>query len=207
MANGVPRVPRDLQDHKCDCETDEGVRDLSSQSNRRSARDDAERNQAIDARVVAVGDECRAVQLPTRTEAHLRCDLIAKESEEACECEWPEVFDVFGIDETFDRLPQGHTSGYEDREHNRVSGPALCSGGTEQEGDANGYGGQRIADVVDEVGKESHTPGEQIDGGLRDRSCAQDGKADEDRSQAMARPHYRSVDDPVRMAVGVAMRM
>ena len=55
------------------------------------AEDDAERHEAVDARVVAVGDERRAVETPPRPQSHLSSELVAEKAECSSRCERPEI--------------------------------------------------------------------------------------------------------------------
>ncbi len=55
FADGVPRVPGDLEDDERDRQADDRVGDLSAESNYDRARDHTERDEAVDAGVVAVG--------------------------------------------------------------------------------------------------------------------------------------------------------
>src|SRR5581483_5706459 len=59
FAHGVPRVPGDLQDHERDREADYRVGDLRAERDDDRARNNPERDEAVDASVVAVGDHCR----------------------------------------------------------------------------------------------------------------------------------------------------
>ena len=54
IANGVPGVPRDLQDHERDRETDDRVGDLRTERDNRGARDHSERHEPVDPRVLSV---------------------------------------------------------------------------------------------------------------------------------------------------------
>jgi hypothetical protein len=47
-ANCPQRIPRDTEDHEGNREADEGVGDQRAECYERSARDDAERNEAVD---------------------------------------------------------------------------------------------------------------------------------------------------------------
>jgi hypothetical protein len=57
-----------------------------------------------------------------------------------------------------ERLDEGHAGRDEGREDDRVVGPALCAFAAQQKRGADGYGGERIAGVVDQVGEGGRPP-------------------------------------------------
>ena len=94
MADGVPGIPGDRQDHQRDRKTDDRVGDLHTERNGGRARNNPERYETVDPGVVAVGDHaalarrrpaesrtCAASSLPTKpiipaaasTQRWLRC--------------------------------------------------------------------------------------------------------------------------------------
>jgi uncharacterized protein involved in oxidation of intracellular sulfur len=80
-ADGVPRVPGDLQDHERDREADQRVTDLEPERDDGGARDHAERDEAVDPGVLAVGDQRRAREPAAGPQAELGCELVASEPE------------------------------------------------------------------------------------------------------------------------------
>ena len=60
------------------------------------------------------------------------------------------------MDEPPDRLDERDTSADEDREDDGEAGDPLAAGGTEEEGDTERNGGERVARVVDEIREERH---------------------------------------------------
>jgi len=60
------------------------------------------------------------------------------------------------MDETLDRLIQRDHRADEDREHNRESGEAFAAQAPEEERETKRDRGQRIAEVVDQVGQQCH---------------------------------------------------
>ena len=68
-AHGSPGVPGDLQDHERDPEPDQRVGALEPERDDDRARDDTERDEAVGARVVAVGDQGRARRAAARRAA------------------------------------------------------------------------------------------------------------------------------------------
>ena len=61
--------------------------------------------------------------------------------------------ELLGMDKALDRLDESHAGGDEDREHDRVASPTLRTLAVEQEGGPDGYCGERIACVVDQIGE------------------------------------------------------
>ena len=83
----------------CDPEADQGIGDAKPECDRERAQDDTERDEAVDARMVPVRDERRAVEPPSGTQAHARGDLVAGKAERAREPDRQEVVDVLRVDE------------------------------------------------------------------------------------------------------------
>ena len=59
-----PRIPCDVEDDERDREAHDRVGDRSAERDNGSAGDDAEADEAVNAGVVAVGDQSRAVEPP-----------------------------------------------------------------------------------------------------------------------------------------------
>ncbi len=62
MPDGVPGLPGDAQDHECDHQADHRVGDVEAERDDGSTGQHAEADEPVDARVLAVGDERRALQ-------------------------------------------------------------------------------------------------------------------------------------------------
>ena len=107
------------------------------------------------------------------------------------------------MEEALDRLVQRDASRDEDREHNGETSELLAAEAAEEEGDAERDGGERIAEVVDEVGEQRNRVREHEDRELGQSGEAEDREAECDRFDTLARSDYRTVDK----AVGVAMGM
>ena len=58
------------------------------------------------------------------------------------------------MEQPLDRLVAGDTGGDEDRRDDEEAGQLLAAVRAEQEGDPERHGGQRVADVVDQVGEQ-----------------------------------------------------
>ena len=71
------------------------------------------------------------------------------------------------MDEALDRLVEGDAGGDEDREHDGEPGELLAAEGAQEERDPERHRGQRVAEVVDQVGEQRDRAGEDEDRGLR----------------------------------------
>src|SRR5438067_936757 len=87
----LPGVPRDLEDHGGDHQADDRIGEAEAECDDGRACDYAEADEAVDARMVSVGDESRAVQPAPCSEPNLGCDLVADEADQAGGREEPEV--------------------------------------------------------------------------------------------------------------------
>ena len=113
---------------------------------------------------------------------------------------------MLGVDQPVDRLAEGDAGADEDRRDDEVAGVLLGLEGAHQEGGAERHRGERVADVVDQVGEQRDRAAEDEDDDLRRRRDAEDQQADEDRAEPLARAFDRGVDQPVAVAVGVLVR-
>ena len=82
-ANGVPRLPGDAEDDERDQEADDRVRDLRAERDERGRQDDAERDEAVDARVVPVGGHRGACEAAPGRQAHVGGELVPGEADRA----------------------------------------------------------------------------------------------------------------------------
>src|SRR3954471_4871775 len=103
----APRVPGDLQDDERDDEADDRIASAEPEGDDDGARDDAERHEAVDTGVVAVGRECRTRKTTACTKSHLRRDLVADEADHSGGCEHPEVRQLLRVKEAPNRLVEG----------------------------------------------------------------------------------------------------
>ena len=78
-----PGVPGDLEDHERDQETDDRIGDRHARGNDGRTGDHADRDEAVNAGVVAVGHEGGAMQPAPGAQPHLRCDLVSDEPDQA----------------------------------------------------------------------------------------------------------------------------
>jgi hypothetical protein len=70
------------------------------------------------------------------------------------------------IKQALSRLEERDAGRDEDREHDGEAGELLAAYRAEEEGDPERYRGERITDVVDQVGEERDRAGEDEDAGL-----------------------------------------
>ena len=71
----------------------------------------------------------------------------------------------------------------------------------QEEGESQRHGGERVAEVVDEVGKQRDRVRHQEDGELQEGRNAEDGETDCNRLDALAGANDRAIDEAMRMAV------
>jgi hypothetical protein len=68
--------------------------------------------------------------------------------------------EMMRIDQPLNRLPERNASTDEDRRDDEVAGALLRCEGAHEEGDPQRHRGQRISEVVDQVGEERDAAGE-----------------------------------------------
>src|SRR5918999_5975506 len=120
--DGAPGVPGDLEDHECDRESDQRVGDWCAEADGDRAGDDAERDVAVGAGVVAVGDQGGAGEFAAAAESDLGGELVAEEADQAGGGEHPEMGQLLRIEEAHDRLVERDAGGDEDGEHDGEAG-------------------------------------------------------------------------------------
>src|SRR5215207_9469011 len=126
-ADRLPRLPGNPQDDDRDREADDRIADLKTEGDHYRARDHREADEPVDAGVVPVGDQRRARQPASGTQADLSRGLVAEEADDAGGSQGAKVVDRLGVDEAVDRLGAGHAGAGEDRRDDEVAGPALSS--------------------------------------------------------------------------------
>ena len=109
------------------------------------------------------------------------------------------------VDQAVDRLAEGDAGADEDRRDDEVAGVLLGLERAHQEGGAERNRGERVADVVDQVGEQRDEP-------LRTKTtiCAaavapSTSRLKSDDAQPLARAFDRGVDQPVAMAMPVVV--
>src|SRR5579862_3208794 len=125
--DGLPGVPGDLEDHSGDRETDQRIRDRCAERDDCRAGDDAERDEGIDARVVPIGDQGGTVKAFPAAQPDSRGDLVSDEPDDARGREHPKVTQVLRVEESLDRLVEGHERADQDRGDDSEPGPTLAA--------------------------------------------------------------------------------
>src|SRR3954453_23462042 len=87
----VPGVPRDLEDDERDHEPDYWVGGAESRCDEPCTCDHPERNETVDPRVIAVGDQRWALKPLPRTLPDLRGDPVSYKADRSCRREQPKV--------------------------------------------------------------------------------------------------------------------
>jgi hypothetical protein len=123
----APGVPGDLDDHERDCEADDRVGDVGAERDADRARDDAERDEAVDSGVVAVGDQRRAREAPAGPVADGGGALVADETHQTGGGQRPEVRELLRVDEALDRLVERDAGACEDRRDDEEPGQLLSA--------------------------------------------------------------------------------
>ncbi len=212
--DGPRRLPDDAEDHQRDDATDDGVGQRETQPDADGARHDGEARQPVDPRVVAVGDQRRAVDLATHADAEGRHGLVAEEADHAGCRHGGGQADGLRMDQALDRFVAGHERAEQDHGDDGHAGEVLDAPETvgelvagfatgEQEGDPQRYRRGRIADVVDRVGEQRHAAGNHDHRHLQDRGDRQDREGPLDGPDAARGRRNRRVDH----AVGVGMTL
>ena len=93
---------------------DERVTDLRAERDDDGAGDDAKRDEAVHAGVIAVRDHGRARQPPTGPQPNLRSEFVAEEADHSRGGQDPEMRELLRVDQPLDRLVERHASRDED---------------------------------------------------------------------------------------------
>jgi hypothetical protein len=131
--------------------------------------------------------------------------FVADEPHDAGGGQRPQVVELLRVDQTLDRLPQRDAGADEDRCHHEVACAFLGLEGAQQERDPQRNGGQRVPEVVDQVGQQRDAAGEHEHHELQDEGDQQDEQAPGHRAQPIARGDDRPGDEPVAVAMPVAV--
>ena len=111
------------------------------------------------------------------------------------------MLDRLRVQEPVHGQARGDASADQDREHDCVAGPSLGSRASQQERGGEWNGGQRVAEVVDQVGEQGDARGGHVDRCLETGRCQQYREALPDRPDAGPRSLDRGVDRAMAMAV------
>jgi hypothetical protein len=166
----------------------------------------------IDSRVVAVGDQRHATDLPPDPNTEYRHGLIAHETSHGGQHHGPQQDHGLGMDEALNGLITSNHGAEQNRRHDHQAGKILDptktigeaashSASRQHEGDAerNGRGG--IPEVMDHVGKQSHATREDDDHCLEERRRHQADEGPLQRPHAPLRRRDRGINYTVSMAM------
>jgi hypothetical protein len=174
----MPRVPRDVEDDERDRKADDRIGDGHAESYDNGACEHAEADEAVNASVVAVCDESRAVESPPCSRPNLSRNLISDESDHSGRRQPPQVRQVVWIDEAQNRLDERDARADKDNEHNDDSGEAFATRAAKEEGEAERYRRRRIAEVVNQIGEERHAKCQGVNRRLNCRRRSENGETD-----------------------------
>src|SRR5206468_3750127 len=108
-----------VEDDGGDDETDDRVGEFQPDRDDRGAGEDAEADEAVDARVLSIRDERRTLEPAAGSQPHLSGDLVTDEADHSGGSEQPEVREAARVNEALNRLPKGDQGADEDGEHDR----------------------------------------------------------------------------------------
>ncbi len=168
-----PRLHRDADDYEGDSETDDGIRDRQPHGDDGRRRYDSQAHVGIGPRVVAVGDERRAVQTLAGRGADSAGQIVAYEADAARESEDRQVRGSHRVDESTYGRRAGDSGADEDRCHDKQTRPALGYAGAKDESNPQRERRQSIAQVVDDVGQQGDTAACEEHGDLQGGGGAQ----------------------------------
>ena len=142
--DGVPALPGDVKDDGGYDEADDRVGQVKPERDDGGAGEHAEADEAVDAGVVAVGDEGRTRESPPGAQPDLGGDLVADEADDPCGGKQPQVREAARMDEALDRLAERDESTDKDREHDEEPGEPLGAEGTKEEGEPERERGESV---------------------------------------------------------------
>lgn len=202
-AHGPPRVQGDPEDDRGDREADQRVGDRQADRDDRRRGDHGEADVGVGARVVAVGDQGRAVEAVAGAGADARCDPIAREADQPRGGQGEQVRRGLRMDQPRDRLDPGDAGGEEDHPDDEQSGPALGPSGAQHERHAERNRRAGITEVVDQVGEQGNAAAGNKDRQLSPRRKRKHRQRHPNRPQPLPRPFDALVHQPVRVPVPV----
>jgi hypothetical protein len=168
----------------------------------------------IHARVVAVGDQCDAADLPTHPDPEDGHCFVADEADDGGEHHGPEKTDRLRVEKPQARLVErenrAHGYGDDDDQARKVldapqtvGEPPCGSPPDEHEGDAERDRGGRVGEVVDRVGEQRDAVRQHDDHDLQQRGDHQTDERPLQRPQATGGRGDRRVDHTVGMPMPV----
>ena len=151
--------------------------------------------------MLAVRDERGAGEASASAEADLGCELVADKADHARGRKYPEVGELLRVDQPLDRLVQRDDRADEDRCNDRESCNLLAAKRAQEESDPERDRGERVAEVVNQVGEQRDASRQHVDRRLHERGCEENGERDRDCFDALPRANDGRVDKAVRMPV------
>src|SRR4029077_17307751 len=105
--HGFRRLPDDTKDCRGDSKADEGIRERVTHPHTKRAKDNCQAGEPISTRMVAVGDQRRAVNLLSDANAKPRHGLVAQKADNASSGKPAELHDRVGMNDAVDRFISG----------------------------------------------------------------------------------------------------
>jgi len=133
--NRAPRLPGDAHDDAGDREADQRVGDRRAKRDGPGRRDDGEAHVCICPGVVAVGDECRAVQPRARAQSDTRGHVVAGVPDRSGKREHGEVGRRCRVHEAVYSLDRGDARAEKDDGHDGEARSPLGNVRVQREGD------------------------------------------------------------------------
>lgn len=201
VADRVPRLPGDAEDHCSDGEGDQRVSHVESERDHHGTENDSETYVGVGSGMISVRHESRAVESPACSCTDERSDEVAEEADRTCQGECNEVLGCLGVDDPHDGLVCSNAGTDEDRQHDGETRVPLGSLRAQCERHAQRDSGQRVAYVVDQIGEKRDAAGEDEDHRLRGRRQPENDERECNRLQASARADDGAIDQAVRVTV------
>jgi hypothetical protein len=154
-ANGCPGLPRDAQNERRHRKSDQRISPRESERDNQSGPDHPEADVRVGAGVMPVGDERRAVQPFTGSSPDSTGGEVTEIANSACRRERQKMVRCAGMQESVDGFKPRDTRADEDRADHEQSRASLGTFGSHPKCHREGHRGQRIADVVHQVGQQS----------------------------------------------------
>jgi len=105
--HGLCRLPDDAKDHGGDDKADDRVGKRVSQPHAKRAKDDRQAGEAVGSRMITIGDQGRAVDLPSDADAKHGYRLVAQKTDHASGGKPAELRNRAGVDDAVDGLVAG----------------------------------------------------------------------------------------------------
>ncbi len=169
-----PRLPGNAQDDKRDRKTDERISDRGSERDDDRGGNHGEADIGVRAGMVPVSDERRTIESLPGTQAYARRDEIAGIADRAGKRECRQMGRSGGMNKSADGLDARHARTSENGGYDGQAGASLRDLGVQSERDPEWHGGQRITEVVDQVGQQSDAAAGDEHEGLSDGGEPQD---------------------------------